>query len=190
MKKLLTSFIVLLSLNAFAKINRCQLYNKQICANLTAEWGGRPNLAMIYFTKGIIEKESGWEEDSERTEDDGKTDYGLMHIQGPTARGIGLEGPERSLLQADIGLKYGIKYLVQKLKLAMVEAKKGKHSVWDITAASYNNGSIAYRQNGTLVSHREPLGNEKYLTYEEAVLNLAKQMMQNCRGLTIEQICQ
>lgn len=190
MRKLIIFFILLSSVSAIAGINRCELYNKQICANLTTEWSGRPNLAMIYFTKAIIEKESGWEEDSERTEDNGKTSYGLMHIQGPTARGIGLEGPERSLLRADIGLQYGIKYLVKKLKIAMVEAKKGKHSVWDITAASYNNGSIAYRKNGTLISHREPLGNGKYLTYQEAVLNLAKQMMQNCSEWTIEQICQ
>jgi len=190
MKNILYVLALIISFDAFAKINRCEMYNEEICQNLTREWGARPNLSLIYFTKAIIEKESGWSDNSSRTEPDGKTSYGLMHIQYETAQEIGLTSSAKSLLRPEVGLKFGIKYMSKKIKLAVSEAKKGRHSVWEIAAASYNRGSIGYRKDGTLISNRDSIGNGKYLTYEEAVINLSRSFMNQCSDWTIEQICQ
>lgn len=181
--------------------NRCTEYNRLICKFLKDEFKSNPNKNMVFFIKGIIEKESGWDTRTMRTEPDGRQSYGLMHVLDETANQMGLSD-ERELLIPEIGLKYGIKYASKKLKDAneLLEKIKvnpnlvnaaliKKHSIWSLAAASYNAGSIRFRKNGTLISHREALGNGQYLNYYDAVTNLMEAGLNECRNMKIEDIC-
>jgi hypothetical protein len=182
-------------------INRCTGHNQLICKYLKDEFSSNPNKNMIFFIKAIIEKESGWDTRTMRTEPDGRQSYGLMHVLDETANQMGL-ADERELLIPEIGLKYGIKYASKKLKDANELLEKAKlnpnminttlikqHSVWSLAAAAYNAGSVRFRKNGTLISHREALGNGQYLNYYEAVTNLMEAGLSECREIKIEEIC-
>jgi len=59
--------------------------------------------------------------------------WGLMQVMGATARGLGLEGWIPQLTIPGVGVRYGVKYLVQQ----------GKRYSWDMEKmiASYNAGS-------------------------------------------------
>jgi hypothetical protein len=189
MKNLLVSLICLLNFNAFAEINRCEIYNKEICQSLTTEWGQKPNREMVYFIKAIIEKESGWDTDSSRTEPSGKTSYGLMHVMDETAIELGLANP-KALYRPSIGIKYGVKYATKQLKNAMNHPNRAQFSVWKMAAAGYNSGSIRLRRNGTLISNRDSLGGGMYLTYEDAIFNLMEDNLRTCANWNIAKICQ
>lgn len=188
--------IVLLGLIFMAQFaqafDRCLDFNKLICKQLQIELGYKPTNQHVFFIKSIIEKESGWDTTTIRTEPDGKQSYGLMHVLDSTAYQMGL-GDERELLNPQVGLYYGIKYAVLKIKNAQdslkIDSRAKKFNLWQLSAASYNAGSIRFRKDGTLISHREKIMEGKYLTYEEAVTNLMGMYQSSCIQFKQKEIC-
>jgi len=72
-----------------------------------------------------------------------KTSWGLMQVMGGTARDLGYEDHLVELVEAEIGIYWGTKYLAKQLK---------KYQTIKGAAAAYNAGSLRIGKDGKIVN--------------------------------------
>jgi hypothetical protein len=202
MMKTLFLFMGLLTSTLAVSAESCPLLqHKELLSIVCNELKTAPSREMIFLVHAIIEKESGYESNSSRTEPDGRQSLGLMHVIDKTAAEMGLQNTDE-LYNPRVGIKYGVKYLLKKktiIEAQIADLKSNpnskynklilKHNLSEMMASSYNAGSVRFRADGKLYCNRENIGNGQFLSYSEAVMNLVESYTESCQRIPTADLC-